>query len=164
MKQDLKKNENISEQIEQLKKEVEEYKNKYLRALADYQNFEKRVREEKDEVRNQFNKELLLRLLTFLDNLDKAEIFIKDNNLKMIKDNFYKILKDEGLKEIDILGKEFNPYTSEVVDIIEGKQDNIVVEVLRKGYEFKRKMIRVAQVKVSKKKVDEKAEEKANND
>lgn len=144
----------IDPKIEELKNHVEEYKNKYLRALADYQNFEKRVREEKDEIRRIANRDLILRLLTFLDNLDKADVFIKDEGLKMIKDNFYNILKSEGLEEIDVLGREFDPHMAEVVDVIEGKEDNIVVEVLRRGFKYHGKVLRVAQVKVSKKKVE----------
>jgi len=139
-------------EINNLKRQAEEYKNKYLRALADYQNFEKRVGQEKEEIRNNANKLLIIRLLSFLDGLDKAEIFIKDANLKLVKDNFKKLLKDEGLEEIEVLNKDFDPYTAEVIDLVEGEKENIVVEVLRKGYLLNGKVIRVAQVKVSKSK------------
>ena len=61
------------------------------------------------------------------------------------------ILNEAGLEEIDLLGKEFDPNFAEAIDIIPGKEDNKVVEVLRKGYKFEDKIIRVAQVKVSKK-------------
>jgi len=135
---------------ESLKKQIEEYKNKYLRALADYQNFEKRVEEEKQIIRKGSNRFLILKFLPFLDGLDKAEIFIKDQHLKLIKENFLKVLKEEGLEEIEVLGKEYDPNFSEVIDLIKGEKDNIVVEVLRKGYKLNGMVIRVAQVKVSK--------------
>ena len=61
------------------------------------------------------------------------------------------ILKEVGLEEIDLLGKDFDPIFAEAIDIIPGKEDNKVVEVLRKGYKLGDKIIRVAQVKVSKK-------------
>jgi molecular chaperone GrpE len=133
-------------------KQVEEYKHKYLRALADYQNLEKRMQEDKERTVKNANAHLILKLLPFLDSLDKAEVFIKDEGLKIVKDQFHKTLKDEGLKELEVLGKEFDPYTAEVVDIVEGEKDSIVVEVLRKGFEYNGKILRVAQVKVSKKK------------
>lgn len=143
--------EKLKEELDKNKKETEEYKSKYLRVLADYQNFEKRVHGHKAELKDQLSKDLIIKFLTILDDLDKAEIFIKDPGLKMIKDKFYNLLKQDGVEEIELLGKEFDPYVAEVVDVIEGKQDNIVVEVLRKGYKLNGKVLRVAQVKVSKK-------------
>jgi len=127
------------------------YKSKYLRALADYQNLEKRIHEEKEHVIKNANGHLILKLLPFLDSLDKAEVFIKDGGLKLVKEQLLKALSDAGLEEVPVLGKEFNPYSAEVVDMVEGEKDNIVVEVLRKGYQFNGKVLRVAQVKVSKK-------------
>lgn len=147
---------------QKIKKEKEDYKHKYLRALADYQNLEKRIREEKDLLTKEANKTLILKLLPFLDSLDKAELFIKDEGLKIAKDNFYKILKEQGLEEIEVLGKEFDPHLAEAVDVAPDEKDNHVVEVLRKGYRLNGKILRIAQVKVGKKKIEagtEKAKE-----
>jgi len=141
----------LKEENEDLKKQVEEYRNKYLRALADYQNLEKRVVEEKELIIKNANQNLILKLLPFLDALDKAEVFIKDQGLKIVKDNLIQVLKEVGVEEIDVLNKPFDPITSEAIDIITSDKDNIVVEVLRKGYRFQDKILRVAQVKVSKK-------------
>jgi molecular chaperone GrpE len=137
--------------IEEQKKQIEEYKTKYLRALADYQNLEKRVNLEKQELIKMANKNLLLKILPIVDDLEKAEIFVKDDGLKLIKDNFLKFLKNEGVEEIEVLGKEFNPQLAEAVEVVKGEKDNIVVEVLRKGYHLGDKILRVAQVKVAKK-------------
>lgn len=139
-------------ELEECKKNSEELKQKYLRALADYQNLEKRVREERVQIVQSANTHLILKLLPFLDSLDKAEIFVKDHGLKIVKDQFYKVLMDSGIEEIVVIGKEFDPYTAEVVDVVEGEKDNMVVEVLRKGYKFQDKILRIAQVKVTKKK------------
>lgn len=130
----------------------ESFKHKYLRALADYQNLEKRIYDERGELFKNANKNLILKLLPFLDSLNKAEVFIKDNGLKIVKEQFQKTLQEEGLEELDVLGKEFDPYTAEVVDMVEEEKDNVTVEVLRKGYKFNGKILRVAQVKVSKRK------------
>ena len=138
-------------EIERLQHEILDYKAKFLRALADYQNLEKRVTEEKIKLIRTANKEFILKLLFFLDNLNRAELFVKDENLKMIKQSFEKLLENEGLKEIVVLGKSYDPYTSEVVDIVEGEKENEVVEVLRKGYVFFDQLLRPAQVKVAKK-------------
>jgi len=140
----------FAQEINNLKQEAEENKKKYLRALADYQNLEKRVSEERFELMKMANKNLLIKILPFLDNLEKAEVFVKDQGLKISKDHFLQILKEAGLEEIDILNKDFDPMSAEAVDIVSGKEENKVVEVLRKGYKFEDKIIRVAQVKVSK--------------
>jgi len=141
----------LKRELEGEKVKTEDFKSKYLRALADYQNFENRVTVQREELINSANKYLVIKLLSFLDNLDKAEVFVKDNHLKLIKDSFHKLLKDEGLKELEIKGKEYDPYTAEVIDMVEGEKENQVVDVLRKGYEMNGKVIRVAQVKVSRK-------------
>jgi len=148
---DKKKKEEKIKELENLKKELEDYKNKYLRALADYQNLEKRVIEEKELIVKTANKNLILKLLPFLDALDKAEVFVKDQGLKIVKENLIKVLKEIGVEEIDVLNKPFDPMTSEAIDIVAFDKDNIVVEVLRKGYKFQDKILRVAQVKVGKK-------------
>lgn len=151
MQNDKVKSKKEIEKIEHLKKLVEEYKNKYLRALADYQNFEKRIQERNEDLVRNATKKVLLDMLPFLDNLEKAEAFLKDEGLKIIKNQFYQSLEKEGLKEIELLGKEFDPHLAEAVGVTEGEKDNIVTEIVRKGYTLGEKVIRVAQVKVSKK-------------
>lgn len=129
---------------------AEDFKAKYLRALADYQNYERRVQEQRIELIKGANKQLVLKLISFLDDLDRAEAFVADKNLVHIKDSFFKLLKSEGLEEIEVLNKEYDPYTAEVIDMVKGEKDNMVVEVLRKGYMFNGAVLRVAQVRVSK--------------
>lgn len=129
----------------------EEYKTKYLRALADYQNYERRIQEQRTEWAKSANKNVILKLLTFLDDLERAEIFIKDSNLVHIKESFSKLLSNEGLEEIEVVNKPYDPYNAEVIDTKVGEEDNIVLSVLRKGYNYKGHLLRVAQVTVSKK-------------
>ncbi len=139
------------ENCEEQKKQAEEFKAKYLRAVADYQNYERRVQDQRVEWTKNANKKVILKLLSFLDDLGRAELFVTDPNLAHIKDSFNKVLKDEGLEELDVLGKQYDPYTAEVVDVKEGKEDNTVIAVLRKGYTYNGQLLRVAQVTVSKK-------------
>ena len=151
----------LKEENERLKKELEENKNKYLRALSDYQNLEKRINEERKDWEKKIKKNIFLKILPIVDSLEKAEIFVKDPGLKLIKDQFLQFLKNEGIEEIDLLGKGFNPYLAEAVDIVLGDKDNMVVEILRKGYKLNEEILRVAQVKVSKKKVEKELVDKA---
>lgn len=150
-KEEKKQEENkLIKEVDQLKKQLEEYKNKYLRALADYQNLEKRVVEEKKQFQRTVNKNLLLKMVTIVDDIDKAEIFVKNKGLSIIKDRLIKLLLEEGVKEIEVLGKPFDPHLAEAIEISEGREDNIVSEVLRKGYYYYDSVLRPAQVKVSK--------------
>ncbi len=136
---------------EESMRQVEEYRAKYLRAIADYQNYERRVQSQRIEWTKSANKTVILKLLSFLDDLERAEAFVKDPNLAHIKDSFNKMLKNEGLEEIEVLNKQYDPYTAEVVDMKEGEEDNIVIAVLKKGYNYNGQLLRVAHVTVSKK-------------
>lgn len=139
------------EECDVLKKQVEEYKSKYLRAIADYQNYERRVQDQRVEWTKNANKNVILKLLSFLDDLERAKAFVSDPSLVHIKESFNKMLKNEGLEEIEVLNKPYDPYTAEVIDMKEGKEENIVLAVLRKGYLYNGQLLRVAQVTVSKK-------------
>lgn len=146
--QDIKK---MQEELEKCKSEADKYRNQFLRALADYQNLEKRVSEDRIETRKMAQIAVLNRLLPILDNLNQAEVFVQDPGLKLVKDSLIQMLTELGLKEIELLGKEFDPHIAEAIELVEGEKDNIVVEVVKKGYELNGKVIRPGQVKVSKK-------------
>ncbi len=148
---DIKKKKQPNPEIEKLKQEAEDYKDKYLRALADYHNLEKRFENERQEVEKHVQVKMVMKLIPIIDNLEKAEIFIKDPGLKLINDHFTQFLQELGIKEVDVLGKEYDPHKAEAVDVVAGEKDNEVVEVLQKGYELNGRVIRAAQVKVSKK-------------
>lgn len=137
--------------VKDLKKETENWKEKYLRALADYQNLEKRVRNELLDFKKRANQELILRLLDIFDSLEKAEVFVKDEGLKLVRAKFNQILIEAGVEEIEVLNKKFDFNLAECVEVVRGKKDNQVVEVLQKGYKLNDQIIRVARVKVEKK-------------
>jgi molecular chaperone GrpE len=148
-----KKHKSLQTEVEALKKEINSWENKYLRALADYQNLEKRVAEQLLNRERKANTNFVIKFLEVLDDIEKGEFFVKDPGLKLIKDKYIKILEGEGVVEINVLGKPFDPHIAECVTIVPGKKDNIVVEVIRKGYQLNGKVLRVARVKVEKKKL-----------
>lgn len=143
--------EEVEETTSQVEMERDEYKNKLLRALADYHNLEKRVADERQEFGKRAVQNFILRILPFLDNLEQAEVFVKDKGLEIVKASFLELLEKEGLKRIDVLNKEYDMHVAEAVDLVEGEKDNMMVEVVRNGYEFNGQIVRPAQVKVSKK-------------
>jgi len=136
---------------EELKEKLEEFDNKYKRALADYQNLEKRVAGERKEWMLNANKNLLLHILPVLDTLMFAEKHIKvgDEGLSLGIKQFQDLLKNENVERITTLGKNFDPHLMECIEIIEGEEGKVIEEI-RAGYMLYDKVLRAAQVKVGK--------------
>lgn len=133
--------------------EIEDVNNKYLRALADYQNLEKRMENAVEQARTQTRRDSIGRFIDILDDLEKARVFVEDAGLKMVMEKFTSILAESGVAEMDLVGKEYDPYIAEAVEVVEAKnakEDNIIVEVVQKGYTLGDDIIRPARVKVSK--------------
>jgi molecular chaperone GrpE len=138
-------------------KEVEiniDYKDRYMRALADYKNLQRKIDEERKLIFTFATANVLEQIIPTVDLLYKAEVFIKDPGMQMVKDQLVHVLEEFGLKEIELLGKEYDPHMAEVVGTVEGEKENVVVEVVRRGYMLADKVIRVGQVKVGKEKAD----------
>lgn len=146
-----KKTSTVSEEELSLKKQIEDLTGHWKRALADYQNLEKRQAREKEEFVQYAAGSLALRFLSVLDNLEKAQEHLKDAGLELAIKEFKRVLSEEGILEIEVLGHEFNPEEMEAVEMVEGEEDNKVAAVITKGYRLKNKVIRPAKVKVSKK-------------
>lgn len=144
-----------NKEVEELKKRAEELDNKYKRALADYQNLEKRAREERNEWILRSNKDLLLHLLPVLDTLilAKKHIKVQDEGLDLSIRQFQDLLKREAVEKIEAVGKEFDPKLMQCVDTIEGEEGKILEEVCA-GYMLHDQVLRVALVKVGKKKYE----------
>jgi len=142
--------EKMNEEIITLKAQVEEMKLKYLRALADYQNYEKRMIQDRARIMKMAHQEVLIQLLPVFDNIDTAEVFVKDPGLKMVVVQLHSTLESMGITELKVLDKEFDPYTAEAIELVPGKKANFVVEVISKGYGYEGEVIRPAKVKVGK--------------
>lgn len=130
-------------------KKSEELENKYKRALADYQNLEKRVKEERSNWIKTANKELILRLLPVLDTLILAGQHVQDQGLKLGIQHFLSVLKSEGVEKIETVGKQFDPATMECIEIVSGEEGKVLEEI-RAGYKVNEQVLRPAQVKVGK--------------
>lgn len=148
----MKKQDDIQteEKVEEEKNEAQEWKDKYLRALADYKNLERRTYEEKQEIRTFAAEIILLKLLPVVDSFQKAKEHIKDPGLDLAFKQLTTLLDELGVAKLDVAGKEFNPHEMECIEVVEGKE-NMVMEEILPGYTFRDKILRVAQVKVGKK-------------
>lgn len=139
----------VIDELDALKQQVENFENQYKRALADYQNLQKRVQDEKSEWIRSANKELLLRILTVLDTLILAYQHTQDKNVQVSIQQFFDVLKAEGVIKIDAVGQDFDPHLMECITTEPG-EENKVLEEIRTGFMMYDKVLRPAQVKVGK--------------
>lgn len=138
------------QQVETLQKQIEELKAKYLRALADYQNLEKRATAEKEETRK-FAVELFLkRLLSVVDTFERAQQHLNDHGLALALKEVSALLEEYKVVKMEVVGKIFNPHEMECLEVVKGEENKVIEEILP-GYRLREKVLRVAQVKVGKK-------------
>jgi len=139
----------------QLEQKIADLENKWKRALADYINLEKRIEKEKKSFVKFSNAQLLDKLLTVLDDLERCEKHAKDKGISLVCERFREILRGEEVEEIKVLDQKFDPKTMDAVEIVPGPK-NKVVEVILKGYLLNGKVLRPAKVKVGGGKISKK--------
>lgn len=145
----MKKTDKENKEVTELKNQIEVLTNNWKRALADYQNLERRCDKERAEFLEYANGSLILRVLFVLDHLEKVQEYLKDDGLELAIKELKKVFTEEGLEEIEAEGKIFNPQEMEAVEAVEGEEEGRVAEVLTKGYSLRKKVIRPAKVKVT---------------
>ena len=162
---EIAENEVVSEETEEAKKseviEKEKYDelyDKYLRVLAEYDNYKKRTQKEKDEIYSFGVAETIEKLLPVADNLDRALSALDESEktqfsegVQMVSKQFFEILTKMGVTEIEALGAQFDPAVHNAVMHVddETQEANVVVEQFMKGYKYKDKVIRHSMVKVA---------------
>lgn len=151
-KHEDKKTEDLEEKVEEVEKDnsqLENLENQLKRALADYQNLEKRIAGEKSDWIRLANKDLILRLMPGLDSLLLAEKHTADQGVKVSIKHFLDTLVEVGVKRIETENKDFDPNLMEALSTVPGEEGKVVEEV-RAGYTLFDSVIRPAQVVVGK--------------
>ena len=151
--------ETIIQILDSRNKELED---KYMRLQAEYLNFKTRTQSEVSRMLQYEGESFIKEMLVIKDNLERA-VMMDDNDLsdevskflsgfKMILGALTGLFDKYEVREVDCLGKEFDPHFEEAVltELDETKPENVVLEVLTKGYTYKDKLIRPAMVKVNK--------------
>jgi len=146
----------MKKKIDELEKQLADKQNQYLRALADYQNLEKRINQEQKQFQQKQLFAFLHKLIEIKEDMDKAAIFNKDNGLKLILNKVNNLLRDYSVTEINPLHQEFSPQTMECIQTEEGQSHNKVIKVLSKGYLWNKELLKPAKVVVSQLKVSPK--------
>lgn len=147
------------EELRKFEEELKDLEGKYKRALADYQNLEKRVREERIQWIKTASKDILVRMLPIVDTLMLAQKHSEEKTLHVVTQQFLDLLKSEGVARIETKDKKFDPKLMECITIEEvdsstssGQEEGKVLEELRAGFMMHDTVLRPAQVKVGKKK------------
>ena len=123
------------------------------RALADYDNLNKRVDRERQDLIKIASVGVIIKLLPVIDNLESAQVHLKDQGLAISILEFKKVLNEEGLVEIKPkIGESFDENTMEAIEVVPGTSDNTIAETILIGWKFEDgTVVRHAKVKVSKK-------------
>ncbi len=135
-----------------LEKELKEVRHRLARALADYQNLERHFRDEMKQQVFLVKKQLLEEVIEIYQVVEKMLVRKKDNDLELIRSQFEVLLKRWQVKRIELkVGDKFDPHLAECLEVVKGKKEDIIVEVVRPGYALAGRLLRPALVKVSKK-------------
>jgi molecular chaperone GrpE len=148
-------------EIQKLKEEIEEHKQKYIRSLAELENTRKRMQKERQEMTKFAVENVISDFLSPLDNFEKALGFTSQMSdetrnwamgFKMILTQLQDILTEHGIHSFESVGKEFNPHLHEAVSVEETEEykDGYILEEFAKGYKSSDRTIRPARVKVAK--------------
>lgn len=130
-----------------LKEQVALLDDKFKRALADYQNQEKRHQAQKTALAKFANEALLDKILPVLDDLERAQAHLKDAGLGHVLKTFHQVLASEGLSIIESDRADFDPDTMDCAEVVAGEKDKVVKTVTR-GYRLFDKILRPAKVEV----------------
>ncbi len=149
--------EDLSAQLAAANAKAEDNYNRFLLAMADFENYKKRIERQFSDIALAGRKSLLEKFLPVLDNLERALSYgensdgLRDGVLQTLK-GFEAMLAGEGVKSIAVKGAPFDPKVAEAIgtQAAEGVADDIVLEEAQKGYTLGGELLRPARVIVAK--------------
>ena len=148
----------LQKQLEEQTIRADDYYSRLVRLQADYENFRRRTRQEKEDLYKYASEQLVVRLLPVLDNFDRALAAegesLQDfkSGVEMIYQQLQDVLSEEGVTAIPAVGEPFDPAKHEAVLREDSAEypENTIIEEFRRGYALKDKVIRPSMVKVAK--------------
>ena len=132
---------------------------RYMRLMAEFQNYKRRAAKEKTDTLQYANEKIVGDLLPVIDNFERALATETDDlegyakGMQLIFEQFKKALENAGLEEIKAMDEEFDPnvHNAVMTDNIEDKDDGKITKVLQKGYKLRDKVVRPSMVEEKKK-------------
>lgn len=149
------KHEKLKEELAKAQAETADYKDKWMRSVAEFDNFRKRNEAARRNAYLDGKGDILLKIFPIGDNLERALLSCDEQTKKgieMVLRSFKKLLEDEGIEEINPVDEEFDPAFCEAImsePAADGVEAGYVKEVFLKGYKRGDKVLRFAQVKVT---------------
>ena len=150
----------MREQLEEALREKDQFRAMSQRAQADLYNYKTRAAQEQESLRLNANSQIILKILSALDDLDRALRLVPEDavatgwleGLQLVQRNIESVLNSEGVTKIEAQSRVFEPWEHEAVFYEEtpDSQEGIVIKVVRDGYKLHDKVLRAAQVIVSK--------------
>lgn len=151
----------IEETLQTAPPEIEDYKDKYLRAIAEAENARKRLQKDKLDAVQYAQECLLSDMLHPIDNMENALKFAKDASpevknwalgFEMILGQLKEVLSSHGVIPVEAVGKEFDPHLHEAVEIVEtsDQPSGTILHEFARGYRIGARTLRPAKVKVAK--------------
>ena len=150
----------MEEQLEEALREKDQFRTMALRSQADLANYRRRAAEELVEARRSANAGLLLKVLSVMDDMERALAHVPEDavapgwldGLRLVQRNLSNLLDSEGVTRIEAQGEPFEPWEHEAVLYEESPDsaEGTVVRVIRKGYRLRDRVLRPAQVAVAK--------------
>ncbi len=151
----------VEERLQTIQEELENVKDKYLRSLAEMENYKKRNAEELKRERKYAGQPIADKLIDSLEIFEQALSIQTDDpqfknflyGFKMIKDMIFNVLTDDGVQKIAINpGIQFDPNTMHAIETKNNpdEKDNVVLQVSKNGYMYKERLLRPAMVIINK--------------
>ncbi|MCD8236782.1 MAG: nucleotide exchange factor GrpE [Prevotellaceae bacterium] len=147
-------------ELEKANAKIAELNDKYIRLVAEFDNYRKRVMREKAELIKNGGEKVVTAILPVLDDMERAEQTMdKAEDVNAVKEGviliiekFMKLLKHEGLEKIEAVGQDFNTDFHEAIAMVPGQPDEMkgkVLDCVMNGYTLNEKVIRHAKVAVA---------------
>jgi len=149
---------NEPSEIERLKEEVRREHDMYLRALADYDNYRRRIERERATAARSGKRDIILQLLEVLDGFDRALQHVDDapssvsEGLQLLHRKLLGLLEAQGITPLQSLGETFNPELHDAIGSVESEEvePGTVAEEMQRGYRWGDDVLRPARVRVAK--------------
>ena len=148
-----------AEALAKAENEAAEWRDKYLRLQAEFDNYRKRTLKEKMSLVESGGENVIKALLPVVDDVDRALAAMEKSDdvealrggVRLIAQKFNEVMRQQGVSEIEAVGKEFDVDHHEAVARfpIEGKSSGEIIDVVQKGYKLGEKVIRYAKVVVA---------------
>jgi molecular chaperone GrpE len=150
----------LTAELETVQAQLQDYKSRYMRLYAEFENARKRMERERQEFVKYASEDVVVGFLSVLDNLELTvqaamnkhedyEAFRK--GIEMVMTQVYELLKKQGVEPIVTDGQKFDPHCHEIL-MQEENQDQVdgaILQVFQKGYKMHEKVIRTAKIKVN---------------